>query len=196
MNKENFTGDGLDSRIVERLGERNRKLESIAAWERKSAKGRYSLYSLYSAVAVAACVALAVMVAPFGNGAGNVIDELGIEQPRFGSLRAASVELAEVERLLDEGLLYEALDMNMALLKESDKEVKAMENEPLFDDEEWMYEYQALKMYNAELRWNYIYLLVLVDCERDAVKELKKYMRELEYCTHYNDAVRMLRALD
>lgn len=193
MDKERLEGNEPDNRIVERLAERERKLEKIGVWNRNSSRGRYSVYSM---IAVAACIALVIVLSPFDAGKGNVMEELGIEHPRFGGFRAASAELVEVERLLDDGKVYEALDMNEGLLKKSDKDIKELENAPMYDDEEWMYEYQSEKLYNGELRWSYIYLLVVVECENTAVKELKKYMKEMEFCTHHDEASRLLKALD
>lgn len=194
----NVTGNGcndVDKLIANRLGERQRKLERIGAMEKATERGRKrNLSILYTAISIAACITLVVIVNPFtGNGPQH--GAFAMEAPDFSTFRAAQPELAQVEALIDAGEYYRALDIVEAKLKESDRNVKHAEKEPLFDDEEWMYEYRAEKLMNAELRWTYIYLLVMVECDRTAVKELKRYLRDEEFCMHREDAKDMLEAL-
>lgn len=196
--KGNVTGNGcndVDKLIANRLGERQRKLERMAAMEKATERGRKrNLSILYTAISIAACIALVVIVNPFtGNGPQH--SAFAMETPDFSTFRAALPELVQVEALIDAGEYYRALDIVEAKLKESDRNVKHAEKEPLFDDEEWMYEYRAEKLMNAELRWTYIYLLVMVECDRTAVKELKRYLRDEEFCMHREDAKDMLEAL-
>lgn len=188
MDKKNVESNNSDKKNVGQPEERNCRLCLIKAWRKASLKRRYSFIAV---VAVVACIALLFLVFPKGS----VIDDLGIEQPGFGNFRAASPEVVKVERLLNDGEVYEALDLAESLLKVSDKSIKDLEKSPLFDDEDWIYEYQAEKIFNSELRWTYIYLLVVLECEKDAVRELKKYMADAEFCTHPEEAEKMLRIL-
>lgn len=188
--------------IVDRLGERQRKLDRMSAWEKAASVGqKRNLRLLYAAISVAACIALVVVVNPFLNGGvmsggTSVINgTMEMKRPDFSTFRAALPELLQVEQLIDAGEYYKALDIVEAKLEASDKKVKKAEKEPLYDDEEWMYEYKAEKLLNAELRWTYIYLLVMVECDRTAVKELKKYLEDEEFCLHKKDADAMMRAL-
>ena len=185
--------DDIQQKIVERLGERKRKLDSIEAWERASRKRRISFYTV---VSVAASLLLVLLLNPFAATGVDVYDELGIMQPSFGSYRASVNDIAEVERLIDEGNVYEALDLVEKLLKASEHRIKHSEKNAMPDDEEWIYEQQSEKMLNAELRWNYIYLLIVLECENTAVRELKRYISNEEFCVHRTDAEKLLKALD
>lgn len=184
--------DDIDARIVSRLGERSSKLERMKEWDKAKRKNRRLVY-YYTAVSIAACLALVLVVNPFAGG--NPIEELGIERPRAEAFRSAIPELADIDRLIDAGKYYEALDVTEAALKESDNKVKVHEKHIAGYDEELLYEYHAEKMLNAELRWMYIYLLVVAECDRSAVKELKRYLKEDDFCTHRKDAEALLRAL-
>ncbi len=187
--------DDVDRRIIDRLGERKSKMARMRRWE---GDGRRRLYAICAAVSVAACIALFVVVNPF---AGNVIDggafmkEQGIAVPHFGGFRAALPELTRVEQLIGEGKYYDALKITRDVLRETERSLKRAEKSPMYDSEEWMYEYESDKMLSSELRWTYIYLLVMLESEGDAKRELRKYLRETDYCTHRDEAERMLKAL-
>ncbi len=194
--KGNVTDNGcndVDKLITGRLGERQRKMERIGAMEKATARERKRRLSiLYTAISIAACIALVAIVNPFAN---DNRRDFAMTRPDFSTFRAALPELVQVEAFIDAGEYYKALDLVMVKLKESDKNIKYAEMEPMFDDEEWMYEYKAEKLLNAELRWTYIFLLVMVECDRTAVKQLKRYLKDEEYCLHREDAKDMLEAL-
>ncbi len=196
--KGNVKGNGcndVDRMIVGRLGERRRKLDKVTGWEKASERGgKRGLYMLYTAVSIAACIALLVVVNPF-TGSGSQHSAIAMKKPDFSNFRAALPELVQVEKLIDAGEYYRALDIVEEKLEDSDGNIKYAEKEPLFDDEEWLYEYRAEKLLNAELRWTYIYLLVMVECDHSAIKELKKYLKDEEFCLHREEAMGMLDAL-
>lgn len=148
---------------------------------------------LYVLLAIAACVGILFAVLPMFQKK-SVIDELGIKRPRVAKFRAAIPELAEVETLMNNDEYYDAIDIVEGLLKESDKSISGYDKEQLNVDEELMYEYQLQKMVTDELRWTYIYLLVVLESERSAIKELKKYLGD-EACVHREEAEDMLDAL-
>lgn len=185
-------GESVQMKIVERLGERDRKIEKMNGMERAARKARISLYT---AMSVAASLLLVVALNPFASSGSDVIEELGIMQPAFGNYRASVEGVADVEEFIGAGEYYKALDLVEELLKDSERSIKQAEKEPLFDDEEWVYEYKSEKLFNAELRWTYIYLLVVIECERDAAKELKRYLKDTEFCLHKADAEKLLKAL-
>ena len=193
MDKKNLEGDNLDKRVVERQGESSDKRRNIGCCKNVSAKRCYFLSAVIIAVV---CLVVIFFVVPFDSGKGDVLDDLGIEQPEFENYRAASPDVVKVERLLDEGEVYEALELAESLLKTSDKKIKQLEQSPLYDDEEWLYEFQAEKIFNSEMRWVYIYLLVVLECEKDAVRELKRYIADKEYSTNIEEANRMMMMLE
>lgn len=183
----------VDKLIIDRLGERQRKVERMDILEKASARGRKRNMSiLYTAISIAACIALVAIVNPFAN---DNRRDFAMTRPDFSTFRAALPELVQVEAFIDAGEYYKALDLVEVKLEESDGCIKRAEKEPMFDDEEWMYEYKAEKLLNAELRWTYIFLLVMVECDHTAVKQLKRYLKDEEYCLHREDAKDMLEAL-
>lgn len=187
-------GDDIEKRIVERLGARQEKLERMAAWENSSKGGVRRLYT--TLLSVAACVALVFVSANMLWGGSSVIEELGMAAPRMEAFRAALPEMSAVEQQIDKGEYYKALDIVEENLERSDRAVKELEEQIDGDDEEMEYEYMSGRMLNSELRWTYIYLLVLVECEDTAVKELEKYLADSEFCVHKREAEAMLRALE
>ena len=48
---------------------------------------------------------------------------------------------------------------------------------------------------NSELRWTYIYLLVCTGDRREAIKQLKIYLKQKEFCEHEVEAKRLLKEL-
>lgn len=190
-NGSNKKLNDVDKRIVSRLGARSEKMERMEVWERSARKNRRLTY--FTVAAIAACLALILVINPFSGS--NVMDELGIQKPSTLEFRAAVPELDEVDRLIDSGKYYEALDIAEAELKDSDTRLKELARLDIENDEELQYEYRCEKLLNAELRWAYIYLLVMAECDRTAIKELKRYLKEDEFCTHRKDAENLLRAL-
>lgn len=184
--------DEVERLIVDRLGSRQEKIYRIKEWEKGN---RRSLRTLYAVISAAACLAIFFVTTDLFK-SGNIIDELGIAAPCMDAYRSAVPELVEIEQLVSSGKYYEALDATYAALRRSDKAVKELQKHPRIGDEEWEYEYQSEKMLNSELRWKYIYLLVLAECDRSAIKELKKYLRDTDFCQHKEEAESMLRALD
>ena len=183
--------DEVERLVIDRLGKRQEKLDRIAQWE---SAAKHRVRALYAVISAAACLAIVFVTTDLFRDNGNVIDELGIQAPRMEVFRSAAPEFMAVEKYMAEGEYYKALDVAEVALKKSDKTVKTYEKESLWGDEEWEYEYKYERLMNSEMRWAYIYLLVLADCERDAVKELKKYLQDMDFCQHKGEAESMLRA--
>ena len=185
--------DDVERLVIDRLAKRQEKLDRIAQWE---SAAKYRVRALYAAISAAACIAIVFVAGDLlgGSGCSGVIDELGIQAPRMEVFRSAAPEFMVVENYMADGEYYKALDVAAAALKKSDKTVKNYEKEPCWGDEEWEYEYKYERLMNSEMRWAYIYLLVVADSEKSAVKELKKYLEDVDYCQHRSEAESMLRA--
>ena len=52
-----------------------------------------------------------------------------------------------------------------------------------------------VNMWTCKYVRTYIYALIMVESEKMAVKQLKKYLKDEEYCTHKEEAESMLKAL-
>ena len=191
---ERKSADELTGRIADRLGERQEKLEQMAAWE-QAARGKPRVRPLYYLTAIAASVVAVVLLWP-KNGL-SPIEELGIDVPAMTEYRAASAEIARIEKLIDEKNYEEALKYTEKSLKNSDTAIYEFEEVPDFWDseEEYAYEQEAELQKNSELRWTYIYLLVKLSRNKEARKELKTYLKDQEHCKHKEEARQLLEAL-
>ena len=190
-NRNSFMNDDVEKRVIERLNERGRKLSMMKKWEEGS-KRKY--VPLYSALALVASVAL-LLVISLGRENGNVLQELGIEAPCMEAYRSGVPQLENLDNLLNNGQYYEAVEAAEKALENSDMLIQQMESSRKEGDEEWEYQYVAEKTLNSEIRWTYIYALIMVESEKMAVKQLKKYLKDEEYCTHKEEAESMLNAL-
>jgi hypothetical protein len=193
MEEERFareTADDLTGRIADRLGERQKKLEQMAAWEQAARKPK--VRPLYYLTAIAACVVAAVLLWPTNEL--SPMEELGIEAPTMTEYRAASAEIARIEELISEKNYEEAIRRTEKALKNSDLAIYELENVPEIweSDEEMAYEDERERVKNCELRWTYIYLLVQLERNKEARKELKVYLKYPQYCEHEEEARQLL----
>lgn len=183
--------DELTERITARLAERQRKLERMQEMERPARRVKF--YGGAVALAVAACIAALVVFAPWKSV--SPVDELGIS-PDLTEFRSAAPDMAEIQTLLDRPDYVSALEKTEAALRHSDMEVREMSDVANYwGDEETDYEEEMERVMNSELRWTYIYLLVKNDRNKDAIKELKIYIKNKEYCEHLEEAKQLLAKL-
>lgn len=185
--------DALDLLIADRLGERQRKLDRMAAWERPARS--VQLRPVMAALAIAACLVVAlVVVAPWKTTA-SPWDELGLETPNTETLRSATPEMAEISQLIQAKNYDEALAATEVALAQSDRELRIL-NDALVvsEDDELLYEQEMEQLNNDQLRWTYIYLLVHAERHDDASAELKRYLKN-KRAEHREEAKALLRKL-
>lgn len=186
------TNDELTRMIAKRLGERQRKLKRMQEMERPV--HRFRLYGGAIALVAAACVALLLVFAPWRTA--SVLDDLNIQTPSCEIYRSASPDLAEISRLMEEPDYDAALTATAKALQHSEMELKEFSDVLYeFGDEEMEYEEEQERLMNNELRWTYIYLLVNAERYKEAVKELKIYLKRDKYCEHEEEAKALLREL-
>ncbi len=196
MSEEVFVrteGDALTMRIIERLGERQRKLDAMAAWERPARS--IALRPLLAALAVAACLAITfVVVAPWKKTV-SPWDELGLEKPSVEYLRTAAPDLAEIQQLIAAQNYDVAILKTEQALQLSDRELSILTDALVGNDDEMLlYEEELEQLNNSQLRWTYIYLLVQSEEYALARMELKKYLKWRD-CPHRNEAKALLKKL-
>ena len=185
--------DELTKRIVDRLGERQQKLEPMAAWERKGRRPA-RLHPLFATIAVAACIGLAVVFLPMLSTEQSLLDELDIPTPGLTEYRAATPELNEIAGLMEKEDFETALKRTETALHRSDASIKMLEEvaEDWGDDDAVRYDQDMERAVNSELRWTYIYLLIKQDRKKDAKKQLKVYLKYPEFCEHQAEAKALL----
>lgn len=188
--------DELTDRIANRLGARQQKLEQMEQWDKTPAKKSTTrLRPLFIGLAVAACLAAVVWVAPWQSST-NPLDELGIGTPEITVYRSASSDAAAINALINDEKYEEALDMVTAALSHSDDEVElAEEYAEAFGDDEAIYDTMLAYQENAQLRWMRIYLLMKLEQKKDAKRELKTYLRYREFAEHVEEAEELRKAL-
>ena len=191
MNKQHeIPNDELTHRIARRLGERQDKLLRMEEWERPARK--FSLPRTMAVLSAAACVTLILMIAPWQGG--SPVDELGI-RPDLTEFRSALPQMAEMQRMIDASEYEEALVLAKQMLLQSDTEIDGMEADTSMVDEVAEYEYHMMRTMNSELRWTCIYLLVKTEQNEEALQQLERYIGDVEYAYHGDEAAMLREAL-
>lgn len=186
--------DELTRLITERLGERQRKLQQMKQWEMPNRGKVVGLYAGTITLVAAACVAALMVFAPW-KAETTAVDEMGI-RPDMTEFRSASPDVAEVQALLEKPDYEAAMLRAEKALAKSDMEVYEMKDvADVWENDEMLYEEQLELEMNAQLRWTYIYLLVKNGYDEKAVKQLKKYLKNKEYCAHRTEAQALLKEL-
>lgn len=195
--------DALTLRIIDRLGERQRKMDLMRSFDIKEESSTphvgtriYGMKRLLMGVAIAACVAGIIVLIPWSGGSLPVVEELGIEKPTMTEYRAASPNIAEIERLMASEQFQEAAKLAEQELKQSDLTIHEFEGvvEEL-EDEEMAYEQEAEKVKNSELRWTYIYLLLKTNKKKEARRQLKIYLNNQAYGSHIEEARKLMKEI-
>lgn len=189
--------DALDRMITERLEERQKKLDRMAEMEHGLRQSNAHIWSICISVAIAACIAALFIWSPFSTSNVSPWDDLGLEQPALSEYRAASSEISEINTLIESGDNIAALTKVKAALERSDMEVFNLADivDVWPDDNTMEYEEKLERMHNSELRWTYIYLLVMTGKNKEAKKQLKRYLKATEFCEHEEEARNLLEKL-
>lgn len=200
MNEERFDKTGADPMtllITERLAERKRKLNRMAEMERKIEKSlkamRLNIYIISSAAAIALA---AIIVWPIYRSQMSPLDRLDIAAPTMTEYRAAKAEMTEIALLVKEEDYEKAMLKTHNALVKSDYALKEIAGTGFeCNDEEILYEEELEKSENSELRWTYIYILVRLDKDKEARKQLKIYLKDKKYSEHRNEALALLKEI-
>lgn len=181
----------LQRLITERLEEHERKLKRLREMEHTRKKREMKRY--LSVIAIAASVLSLFVFFPINPS--SPLDELNI-QPSTMTFRNASPEISEISRLIEGEEYSAAIAKTEKALKASDEKIWLIKDtKELYDDEESLYEEQMEYTNNSELRWMYIYALVKEGREKDAIKQLKLYLKRPQYCHNIEEAKALLKLL-
>lgn len=192
---DTYTDDVLSAIIIDRLGERQKKIDRMEEWERKKSFGPRILRTAYMVAAVAACIFAVWVLYPVQNKNMEILENLGIvySQTEF---RAASQDLAEISNMIESKKYDDALVKTRDLLSRSDLVIDEFDGVGFeWNDEELMYAMEEEQLANSELRWTYIYLLVCTGDRREAIKQLTIYLKQKEFCEHEVEAKKLLKEL-
>lgn len=189
--------DELTNLIANRLAARQEKLEKMKAWDNNEHKkpGKSWMNTRVVSFAVAASLVAVFVFFHLTRVSPTAVDELGIDAPSLNGFRNASSDMTEIQNLMEKPDYSAALVAAEKALKHSDMEINEMKDVVYGDDEEEMYEEEMERQVNAQLRWTYIYLLVKNGNKDIAIKQLKRYLKNKEYCDNEEDARRLLQEL-
>lgn len=182
--------DELTCRIARRLGERQDKLQCMQEWERPARK--FTLSRTMAVLSAAACVTVILMIVPWQGK--SPVDALGI-RPDLTGFRSALPQMAEMQRMIEASEYEEAFVLARQLLQQSDAEINEMEADTSVKDEVAEYEWHIMRTMNSELRWTYIYLLVKTGQNKEALLQLERYIGDVEYAHHGEEAAMLREAL-
>lgn len=197
MSEEVFNkneADGLCQRIIDRLGRRQEKIDRMAEMER--AERRSHLRPMTVILAIAACLVVAFLISPLWRTTVSPLDELGIAAPSMDNYRASIPELTEITQLIEAKNYDMALEKTAKALSSSDVKLEELDfASAVSDDDGLLYEAETERVYNSELRWTYIYLLVRTNDKKEARHQLKLYLKHPKDCEHLDEARELQKAL-
>lgn len=192
--QKNETNDALEQCIVERLGERQKKLQRIEEWEQADRRKVTVHRRMWMTVLAAACVAGVLVVTPLLRGNDmSVLDQVGIGVPDLTECyRAADPDLPRIQRMMNEQKWDEALKEARTALRHSNEALELFTDAAKrwgHEDEGILYDIQAEEVTNDELHWTYIYLLLRTGHDAEASVQLKEYLRKYNDGVHRNEAL-------
>lgn len=178
----------LNKLIMERLGERQYKVQRMQEMERRR-KSR-ALMLKRTVYAAAACLVVALMILPLHR-TENPLDTLGIDVTSSEIYRSSTPQSRAIAKLIDEGKYAEAQREVEGAIQESDDNISRIRSYCNYD-EEAEYMERLEQMDNAELRWLRACILVRTEQYKAAQKELNRYLRKKEFCDHEKEARELL----
>lgn len=200
--QNNIAADDITTKvIIQRLAERRRKMQFMHDMDKKHSS-RIILTRTIPLLVIAACLLVVFLVTPLWRSSTSPLDELGI-QPDITAVRAADPAMTEIASLIERQDYSRALTRTKRALENSDYDIKQFTGmwivwEDTSDPEyieQLRYEEQQLFVANSELRWTYIYLLVRENQTKEACKQLRKYLKDKDYCDHREEAEQLLERL-
>jgi len=173
--------DNIDTVIIERLGERQRKVDFIARNIDDIKSKRFSWgKTAYTIMSVAACFALIVAVTTILFRSDSISD-MDVAVPSFEEYRGAGCD--EIERLINTGDYEIALAKVESELKGCGSEFETIESEG-GSDEEIEYMKALYAEGRDELIWCKIYLLVKLDKKSELKIACRNYLEDGELTVH------------
>lgn len=182
----------LEDRIISQLGRRHEMLMQINEWENPVRVIRWRNPAI--GLAIAACLVLILVVRPLMHTEQiSALDQLGIDQPTLSDFRAASPTSSEIDATMDSQDYATALIQIDEALRDSDRELKRLQDYLYLEDESILYESEVAIAHNYQLRWLRIYTLVRLERRDEAIKDLEFYVTLKS--EHRKDAKNLLRML-
>ena len=183
--------DNVDTLIIERLGEHQRKVDFVVKNMKKNGPNRHAFgKSTYVILSVAACLALILAVSPIFKD--NSIADMAIPSPAFDGYRGSGDN--DIERLINDGDYEKALVEVQKELTILDHELTTFDT-PKASSEESEYIKSLYISEKDELLWCKIYILVRLDKKSEVENVCLNYLDDAELTAHRKDVERTLKEI-
>ncbi len=184
--------ENIDTLIINRLGEHQRKVDFISYNLEHKRIIRSPLRKIsYLSVSIAACIAILFAASPLLFKS-NSLSDITVSAPSFTEYRGDGFE--EIESLIKECNYIKALSLVDAELNKNANEIGAIMSADM-SEEERQY---TLALYNngkKELLWSKIYLLVKLKKENDLELCCENYLRNSSFQAHRDDVEEILKII-
>lgn len=184
--------ENLDSLIINRLGEHQRKIDivnsNINGYGKTDLKFKKIRYTILS---VAACLAIVLVISPMLFKS-NDISDISITAPSFTEYRGTSFN--NIETLIRNGRYEDALLLVKSELTDIDNELERMSSSDMSEDEK-LYLTTLYKEEREELIWCEIYLSVKLDRKDEAKANCHNYLNNNEFVRHKSEVENFLKKI-
>lgn len=165
------------------------KAEREKKQEKKYRLQRGSIFGL----SVAVCLVIFLFVSTWRDATDTLFIN-NIERPTLADYRAASSSTAKIEEAMEHEDYESALKIIDETLAASTQALAQFAQSAEIDDEALIYEKDIETVYNYQLRWMHIYVLVSLNRKEEAIKCLRLYVTKKG--EHQEEAKMLLNALN
>lgn len=184
--------ENVDTLIINRLGEHQRKVDFIQRNISRSSDKKFSFVKVsYAFMSVAACVAIILAIFPMLFRT-ETLSDISVAMPSFSEYRGAG--LSNIESLLDSEKYEEALSAVNHELVEIDNELESLSTTEMTDEEK-TYAYDLYNAGKEELMWCQIYLLLKLNKVDDLKIECPKYLDNTDFKEHATEVSEILKKI-
>ncbi|MCM1140934.1 MAG: hypothetical protein NC453_20380 [Muribaculum sp.] len=183
--------DNIDNLIIDRLGERQRKIDFITRNYEKKASLKSWQRKVYVIMSVAACAALIFTISPLLLKQ-NSVSDISISAPSFDQYRGAGGK--DIELLIETGNFEEALIQVNSELEMCETELSVLAADEV-SSEEKKYITTLHIIDKDELLWCKIYLLVKLGKKSDIEKMCDNYLKDNRLTIHREEVKQLLKKI-
>lgn len=184
--------DNLDTLIINRLGEYQRKIDFINKNIRKRSEKILLFKKVsYTVLSVAACLVVLFAISPMVFKS-NDISSISVTVPSFSEYRGSTFN--NIESLISNGRYEDALSSVNLELSALEKEIREMSLTEMGGDEE-SYLITLYEGEKEELMWSKIYLLVKLGKKDELSTTCNNYLNYSSFAKHRSDVKNILKKI-
>ena len=184
--------ENIDTLIINRLGENQRKIDFINRNLNRRNKTNLSFKKIsYTVFSVAACIAILFAIFPQVF-KGNDISSISVTAPSFSEYRGSAFN--NIESLISGGRYDDALLSVNQELNALEKELRGMSLIEVSEDEE-SYMITLYECEKEELMWSKIYLLVKLGKKEELSTLCNNYLNNNNFAKHKSEVKNILKKI-